>query len=235
MMAGRQMTLDLAAAPRFGVEDFMVSESNEAAFASMERWPQWAAPWLLLTGPRGAGKTHLAHIWAERAGARIVHADGLRIEDAPALAAGPLVVEDADRIGAGEAALFHLLNLMRESGAALLLTAGAEPSGWGLRTPDLLSRLRLAPQVALEAPDDALMRAVLVKLFVDRQLTVDVGVVESLALHLDRSLDAARRCVEALDARSLAERRRITRAMAREATAQTGVSNQPGLFGAEEG
>lgn len=214
---GAQMTLDLAGAPRHGVEDFMVSASNEAAFAAISRWPDWAAPWLLLTGPRGAGKTHLAAIWAQRAGARVASAAALDGADLPALAAGPLAVEDADRLGGAEAALFHLLNLMRESGAALLLTASSEPSGWGLRTPDLLSRLRLAPSVALEAPDDALMRAALVKLFVDRQLTVDVGVVELLALHLDRSLDAARRCVEALDARSLAERRRITRAMAREA------------------
>lgn len=216
-MTSRQMTLDLAGAPRFGVDDFMVSASNEAAFAAIERWPDWAAPWLLLTGPRGAGKSHLAAIWAERAGARIVSAAALDGVDPSTLAAGPLAVEDADQIGGAEAALFHLLNLMRESGAPLLMTAGSEPSGWGLRTPDLLSRLRLAPTVALEAPDDALMRAALVKLFVDRQLSVDVGVVELLALHLDRSLDAARRCVEALDARSLAERRRITRAMAREA------------------
>jgi chromosomal replication initiation ATPase DnaA len=230
-MTSRQMTLDLAGAPRFGVEDFMVSASNEAAFAAIERWPNWAAPWLLLTGPRGAGKSHLAAIWAARAGARIVSAAALDGADPPTLAARPLAVEDADRIGGAEAALFHLLNLMRESGAALLLTASCEPSGWGLRTPDLLSRLRLAPTVALEAPDDALMRAALVKLFVDRQLGVDVGVVELLALHLDRSLDAARRCVEALDARSLAERRRITRAMAREAV---GAGAQRDLFDGED-
>ena len=229
-MTARQMTLDLAGAPRLGAEDFMASASNEAAFAAIRRWPDWAAPWLLLTGPRGAGKSHLAAIWAERAGARVVSAGTLDAADLPALAAGPLAVEDADRTGGAEAALFHLLNLMRESGAALLLTASSEPSGWGLRTPDLLSRLRLAPSVALEAPDDALMRAALVKLFVDRQLSVDVGVIEALALHLDRSLDAARRVVEALDSRSLAERKRITRAMARDAVQALGMGGQTELF-----
>lgn len=225
-----QMTLDLAGAPRLGVEDFMVSTSNEAAFAVIERWPDWPAPWMLMTGPRGSGKTHLAAIWAERACARIVKASEMSVEDAPALAAAALVVEDADAVGRNEAALFHLLNLMRERGGALLLTAASEPSAWDLTTPDLLSRLRLAPQVRLASPDDALMRGVLVKLFVDRQLSVDVGVVEHLALHLDRSLDAARRIVETLDARSLSERRRITRAMAREAVQAAGLDSQRELF-----
>ena len=229
-----QMTFDLADAPRHGVEDFMVSQSNEAAYAAVEAWPDWASPWLLLTGPRGAGKTHLAAIWAARAGAQAVAAERLTIEGAPTLAGGPLVIEDVDRIGAGEASLFHLLNLARESGAPILMTAASEPSAWGLATPDLASRLRLAPQIALAAPDDALMRAALVKLFVDRQLTVDVGVVETLALHLDRSLDVARTVVEALDARSLSERRRITRAMAREVLAGLGASGQTTPFGEDD-
>jgi chromosomal replication initiation ATPase DnaA len=119
----------------------------------------------------------------------------------------------------------------------VLLTAAAEPGAWGLTTPDLLSRLRLAPQVALETPDDALMRAALLKLFFDRQLSVDEGVIETLALHLDRSLDAARTVVAALDARSLAERRRITRGMAREAVQIAGLDWQQEFFadGAEDG
>ena len=189
----RQMAFDLAAAPRYGIEDFMVSESNEAAYAAIEAWPDWAAPWLMLIGPRGSGKSHIAAIWAQRAQARVVQAARLTVADAPALAGGPLAIDDADQIGGHEAALFHLLNLARESGAPILFTAVSEPTAWGLTTPDLLSRLRLAPQVTLATPDDALMRAALVKLFVDRQLTVDVGVIETLALHLDRSLDAARR------------------------------------------
>lgn len=221
-MIQRQMTFDLAGAPRLGDEDFMVSESNAAAYEAIAAWPNWPAPWLLLNGPRGAGKTHLASIWAARAHAPIVSAAALSVESVPALANAPFVVDDVDLIGANEAALFHLLNLARESGVSVLLTAASAPSGWALATADLASRLRLAPQIALGAPDDALMRAALVKLFVDRQLTVDAGVVETLALHLDRSLDAARRAVEALDARSLSERRRITRAMARDVLGELG-------------
>lgn len=229
-MIARQMAFDLAGAPRFGEEDFLVSASNEAAYRAVAAWPDWASPWLLLIGPRGAGKSHLAAIWAARAGARAVSGETLTTADAPGLVDGPLLIEDADRIGAREAALFHLLNLARESRISVLLTATAEPGAWGLTTPDLLSRLRLAPQIALETPDDALMRAALVKLFFDRQLGVDEGVIETLALHLDRSLDAARAVVAELDARSLAERRRITRAMAREALTALGADGQPDLF-----
>lgn len=225
-MNNRQMIFDLAGAPRLGVEDFMVSPANADAFAAVERWPHWPAPSLMLIGPRGSGKTHLTAIWARKAGARVVCAADLRGEDAPALAAGPVAVEDVERVGAQEAALFHLINLARERGAPMLTTAASDPAEWGLKTPDLLSRLRLSAQVRLDGPDEALMRAVLVKLFMDRQLAVDVGVVETLALHLDRSLDAARAMVEALDARSLAEGRRITRAMARDAVREAGITMQ---------
>lgn len=230
----RQIAFDLGATPRYGVEDFMVSASNEDAFAAVEAWPDWTSPWLMLIGPAGSGKTHLAAIWAQKAGARRVEAATLRVEDVPALAARPLAIEDVERVGVAEAALFHLLNLARETGAGLLMSAASAPAAWGLKTPDLLSRLRLAPHIALGAPDDALLRAALVKLFVDRQLAVDIGVIETLALHLDRSLDAARRVVEALDARSLADGRRITRTMAREALDELSAGAQTRLFPEDE-
>lgn len=210
------MAFDLADAPRYEAEDFLESLSNQAALAAVSAWPNWPDSALIVVGPAGSGKTHLASVWATRAGARVVAASDLAERDVPALlASGALAIDDADRLGAREAALFHLLNAAREAGASVLLTAAAPPDAWGVETPDLLSRLRLAPSVALEAPDEALMRAALVKLFVERQLMVDAGVVELLALHLDRSLAAAREAVAALDAKSLSERRRITRAMAR--------------------
>lgn len=212
---GRQLALDLPVEPRFGAEDFLVSPSNEAAYAMVERWPDWPAPALIVSGPRGAGKSHLAAIWAERAGARVVTGAGLALAHPPALAAaGATLVEDADRVGAAEAQLFHLMNLLRETGGFLVLTAQTPPDLWDVTTPDLLSRLRLAPMVELAPPDDALMRAVLVKLLVDRQLVVDTALVDYVALRLDRSLDAARRFVAALDHEALARGRRVSRALA---------------------
>ena len=218
----RQLTLELPLEPSFGREDFLVSPTNAAAFDMFERWPDWPGRSLLLLGPTGSGKSHLGAIWAERAGARILAASELGRADVPTLAAsGALLIEDADRAGAApgglaEAEFFHLLNLMRECGGYLAVTARAWPDAWGLATRDLLSRLRLAPAVEIGEPDDALVRAVLVKLFMDRQLTVDASVVEYLALRIERSLAAARSIVLTLDQEALAAGRAVTRPMASE-------------------
>lgn len=208
-----QLPFDLSLAPRFGREDFLVSPSNAAAVETLDRWPTWPDRVLLLLGPEGAGKSHLAAVWAERAGGRRVEAADLGRTDLAALADAPLLIEDADRRSAAEAPLFHLLNLVRDGTQSVLITARAEPAAWGLRTADLVSRLRLAPAVSIEAPDDALVRAVLVKLFADRQLLVDESVVGYLVHHLDRSLGAARAAVDALDRTALALNRRVTRPM----------------------
>jgi len=215
-MAPRQLTLDLPIETRFGREDFLVSPSNANAFETFEGWPAWPDRVLLLLGPTGAGKSHLGAIWAERCHARILPASALAGVDVSAFAAtGPLLMEDVDCARGIEAELFHLLNLVRNSANSwLVLTARAWPDGWGLRTPDLLSRLRLAPAVEIAEPDDALVRAVLVKHFIDRQLMVDTTVVEYLAMRIERSLDAARQVVEALDREALMAGRRITRPMA---------------------
>ncbi len=180
-------------------------------------WPDWPDPVLLLLGPPGAGKSHLAAIWATKAGAQRLKAEALALADLPAVARmKALLIEDGERLGSGEAALFHLLNLTRAAGVSLLITARDAPEAWGLATADLLSRLRLAARVTIEAPDEALMRAVLVKLLVDRQLIVDTNVVEYAALRLNRTLGAARDFIAALDAEALSRGRRITRAMAGE-------------------
>ncbi|ACA19486.1 Chromosomal replication initiator DnaA [Methylobacterium sp. 4-46] len=214
--APRQLALDLPLDPRFGPEDFLVGPSNEDAYARIEAWPDWPDPVLVLTGPPGSGKSHLAAIWAERAGARIVAAGAVTRAALPDLAGEPaLVVEDADRpSGRDEPALFHLLNLARERGRGLVVTGSGPVEGWGFATPDLRSRLRLAPTLGLAPPDEALLRAVLVKLFVDRQLVVDTSVVDALALRIDRSLGRARDVVAALDHEGLSRGRRITRPLA---------------------
>lgn len=212
----RQLAFDLPLDPRYGREDFLVGPANEAAYTLIEAWPDWPDCVLVLTGPAGSGKSHLAAIWAERAHAwTIPAADGGAGAVQHLVSNGALVIEDVDRAGVlDEAALFHLLNLARERSCPVLLTSGAGIDALGLTTPDLRSRLRLAPRIAIEAPDDALLRAVLVKLFVDRQLVVDLGVIESVALRIDRSLGRARDVVAELDRDALGRGRRISRPLA---------------------
>lgn len=213
-----QLPLDLAFEPSYADADFLVTSANADAYSTLTRWPDWPGRLMLLVGPEGAGKSHMARIWAAQAGARHVDAAMLTVE-LSSIAGPALLIDDVDRCGASESALFHLLNRLRETETFLLMTARMPPDRWGLATPDLLSRLRVAPLLRLEAPDEALLRAVLVKLFVDRQLLVDSAVVDYLALRLDRSLGAARQLVEALDRASLASRRRITRPIAAEVLA----------------
>lgn len=213
----RQLVLDLPVDPRFGREDFLVSRSNENAFRLIESWPDWPEPLLHLQGPRGSGKSHLAAIWATRAGARTVQAPAVGAGNVPHLAADKaLVLEDVDDTPLDEPALFHLLNLARERRLPLLFTTAQRLDSTRIATPDLLSRLRLAPSVALGYPDDALLRAVLVKLFGDRQLVVEANVVAYLATRIERSLAAAAQVVAALDKEALSRGRRVTRAIAAE-------------------
>jgi chromosomal replication initiation ATPase DnaA len=195
-------------------EDFLRMPSNAAALDTLDRWPDWPARTLVLAGPAGSGKSHLAAIWAARAGARILPAAALDEAVVPeALAAGALVLEDV-KPGVDEVALFHLLNLARDAGTFLLLTAQAPPAGWTLRLADLHSRLRAMPVLQLSPPDDALLRAVLVKLFADRQLAVDEGLLVYLERRIERSLAAARAVVAALDREGLRQKRPINRALA---------------------
>ncbi len=222
----RQLILDLPLEPRYAREDFLAAPANLAALRAIDAWPDWPGRMLLIVGPPGAGKTHLGAIWAERAGAARLPGEGLAEADLPRLAAAnALLVDDADRVGGGEAALFHLVNLARESGAFLLLTATSPPDLWGVQKADLLSRLRLAPLVALGEPDEALARAVLVKLFDDRQLRVDPAVIDYVVLRIERSLAAAQAIVAALDREALARGRAVTRPMA--ATLLKDAENAP--------
>jgi chromosomal replication initiation ATPase DnaA len=208
----RQLVLDLPFRAAMGRDDFFVSPANTVAVAAVDAWRDWPGAKMLLIGPPGAGKTHLAHVFAAQTGARILDAGVLCAVNPADLADAPaVVVEDADRI-AGDApteeALFHLHNAAADRGCALLITATTAPQGWGLHLPDLQSRMQQAGQAALTAPDDALIAAVLVKLAADRQMTLTPALVGYILPRIDRSLGYVQAFVTALDAEALAAKQK---------------------------
>ncbi|MBI3198699.1 MAG: DNA replication protein [Rhodospirillales bacterium] len=213
-----QLTLDLALPPpTYARDDFVVAGGNREALAWIDQWPHWPALALALNGPTGCGKTHLAHIWAARAGAIVVDGQDLEGKSVADLsdmvvATPTIVVEGADR--APERALFHLYNLLRERGGHLLLTSVLPPAHWSIALPDLASRLRAAPAVSVAPPDDELLGSIILKQLGDRQLHAGAGVVQYLVSHMERSAEAARRVVAALDRRGLIEQREIDRRLA---------------------
>ena len=211
----RQLIFDLSARQALTRADFFVSPSNALALRTVEGWADWPARKLMLLGPEGAGKTHLAHIWATETGASILSARDLADMDLGTLPSRPVVVEDVDRIGPAEVALLHLHNLITAR-SALLLTAAVPPRDWGLTLPDLISRMQATAIAQLDPPDDALLSAVLIKLFADRQIAVPVNLIPYLVSRMPRSIGGARGLVTALDARALALGRPITRPLAAE-------------------
>lgn len=211
--AARQLPLDLPHVVSFHREDFLESRSNALALALVERWPDWPSYAAAIVGPHGSGKSHLASIWAEQAGARIVPARLLARDDVPrALTTGALVIENLVPGDFDEHALFHLFNLAKEDGASLLITSTHPLENGMAMLPDLASRLRLAPSAKLDAPDDALIAAVLVKLFADRQIAVEQDLIAYLLPRMERSLGSARELVAKIDAAALAAGRPATRA-----------------------
>jgi chromosomal replication initiation ATPase DnaA len=221
-MADRQLPFLFPHRPSLAGEDFLVADPNRDAVAWLDRWPDWPAPALIVYGPPGCGKTHLTAVFSHRSGARAVTVDELvRLAPHELLAGAPaLILDDADGAGIRGAAgverpLLHLFNTAREAGQKLLLTAIEPPARWPLTLADLRSRLNGCPAVAIAPPDDALLAALLVKLFADRQLRVAEPVVAYLAARMERSFDAARRIVARLDAASLGRGGAPTLALAR--------------------
>ena len=220
MKDARQLTLKWPHAPSFAREDFLAAPSNADALRAIDTWRTWPGRMLAIVGPSGSGKSHLGAIWAQESGGQTLSGDRIDALDFSSLPDEPrLMIDDADRVGAHETAFFHVLNAARERGGTVLMTASAAPDLWGVTTPDLLSRLRLAPMAHLRAPDVDLIRAVLFKLFADRQLSIDASLVAFLAPRLERSIAAARAAVAALDHEALSRGRKITRAIAAEVLA----------------
>ena len=213
----RQLALALPHAESLTRDNFLEGSANAQALALIDAWPDWPNRVMMLVGPEGSGKSHLASIWAAEAGARSVAAHTLTPSNVPGeLATGALVVDDLDPASFDERALFHLLNLAREDGAHILLTGRVQPSSFAVTLHDLRSRLRAVPVVMLTPRDDLLFRALIVKFCADRQMTVDEGIVSYLSTRIERSFAAARRTVELLDEEGLRLRRPVTRALAAE-------------------
>ena len=213
----RQLAFALPHTESLSRDNFLEGPANSAALALIDAWPEWPSRTMLLAGPEGSGKSHLAAIWAEQSGARATSAHTLAAANVPAeLATGALVVENLREASFDERALFHLLNLAREDGAYILITARLPPSALAIELRDLRSRLRALPVVSLLPPDDQLFRALIVKFCADRQLAVDEQVVSYLATRLERSYAAARQAIELLDSEGLRQGRPVTRALASE-------------------
>jgi chromosomal replication initiation ATPase DnaA len=209
-----QLILELPVRTALGRDDYFVSTANAAAVERLDAPDSWPNAKLVLVGPKGAGKTHLAHVWAGAEGGRVIAASELGVLDLGSVET-PLVVDDADNTHRdAEEALFHLHNHMAHAGLALLLTARKPPARWAVRLPDLASRMQASDIVFIDAPDDALLAAMLVKLFADRQLAVSPGLVGWIVTHCERSFAAIQHLVPALDAAALSEKRAITRPLA---------------------
>ncbi|MFC3119315.1 P-loop NTPase family protein [Jhaorihella thermophila] len=212
-----QLSFDLPRRTARAREDFFVSPANALAVALIDDWRNWPGGKLALSGPAGSGKTHLTHVWAAHTGARIVPAGDLTEDAVPDLAQGPVAVEDVPEIAAdprAQAALFHLHNLVLAQGHRLLMTGRDAPRHWGLTLPDLQSRVEGAQNATLDEPDDALLAAVLAKLFADRQITPRPDVIPFLLLRVERSFAAAAAVVDHLDRGALKEGKPLTRQLA---------------------
>jgi chromosomal replication initiation ATPase DnaA len=213
----RQLAFTLPHAESLTRDNFLEGPANAAALALIDAWPEWPSRTMMLVGPEGSGKSHLAAIWADESGARSTAAHALGADDVPdALTTGALVVEDLRPGEIDERALFHLLNLAREQAAFVLMTGRLPPSAMEVDLRDLSSRLRALPTVSLSPPDEQLFRALIVKFCADRQLAIDESVVSYLVSRIERSSAAARRAIELLDSEALRQGRPVTRALAAE-------------------
>jgi chromosomal replication initiation ATPase DnaA len=214
-LAPRQLVLALDHSVSFAPEDFLRGPSNASALTLVERWPDWPDRIVAMIGPEGSGKSHLASIWADVTGARVLSAKLLPATDLPAaFATGALVLEDLEFAGLDERTLFHFLNLAREQRAFVLITSRSPLSTFPVAIRDLASRMRALPSVTVASPDDALLRALMVKLAADRQIAMDETVVNYLANRIERSFAAARAAVHQLDEEAMRQHRPVTRALA---------------------
>lgn len=232
-LTARQYPLLLPHREAMAADDFLLADGNREAAAWLSRWPDWPGSCLVVHGPAACGKTHLGHMWVARSEAQVLGMEDLLTREAESLAVASRAsfLDDADTVSGDvrrEEALFHFYNHVVARKGWLLLTAKAAPAHWEVRLADLCSRLKSCPAVAVAAPDDALMAALLVKQFRDRQIVVGDDVIDYLVARLERTPEAVRHAVRELDGASLAARRRITVALAREVLVLDSVSGSDG-------
>lgn len=208
-MRPEQLPLDLPVRNAMNAAGFVVSDSNRDAVAWLDRWPDWPSGILAVYGPPGCGKTHLAHVWQARSTARFLEPNALEH-----LPLGENLILDGIRLP--EEHLFHLINHVRAQRTALLILDREPPARWGVRLPDLASRLASVPAVAVQAPDDTLLAAVLAKHFADRQVDVAPEVIAYLVKQIERSFVAAETMARRLDRAAMARRAPITIRLARD-------------------
>lgn len=226
--SSRQMVFDLAHRTAQGRDDFLVTPSNAAAVAMVDRYPDWPNYGVVLLGSAGSGKSHLLEVWRQAAGARLISAGETGAEPPDKLLkSGALAIDNAPGDRLDERALFHLFNLARQTGSHVLLASETDPAHWNVALPDLASRLKALAVARLDPPDDVLLRGVLVKLFADRQLAVEEPVVSYLMLRMPRSLDAARALIAGIDRVALVEQVPVTRGLAARVLQQM---TEPGMF-----
>ena len=208
----QQLILDLPHRQALGREDFLVTSTNKEAVALIDQWPNWPGHAAIIVGPAGSGKSHLVEVWRQASGANLVHR--LAFEDVPdAINNGALAIEDLHNTNTNidERAIFHAINLAKQQNAKILFTSRMRPATQNFTIPDLASRLNAMPIVNILAPDDALLRGVLVKLFTDRQINVDEALISYLLLRMPRSLEAARTLVAETDRLAFEQKAEITK------------------------
>ena len=216
-----QIPLDLKHRTAYGRDDFLIAPNNQDAAGWIDKWPEWPAPALMLYGPAACGKTHLCAVWAQKSNAAILSPDDITQKNAEEIShiAEHIALRHADlMIGdrSCEEKLFHLYNMFKESGRSVLLTSRAPATSLNFEIPDLASRLRAAPGIAIAPPDETLLTALLVKLFRDRQITITDDLIQYILPRMERSFAAARDLVIQADKRALAEKRNITIPLIRE-------------------
>jgi chromosomal replication initiation ATPase DnaA len=221
--AGEQLPLVFSHDTASGRDDLLISDRLSAAVTIVDAWPQWPSPVVILAGPVGSGKSHLASIWKEHSNATSIHPKA-GVQAAIAAANGPVLFEDVDREGFDDTELFHVINSVRENGHSLMMTSRLWPMSWPVELADLRSRLKAATVVEIGEPDEELLSQVIVKLFADRQLNIDDKLVLYIVNRMERSLNAAQTIVERLDRLAWSRGTKITRAMAAEVLNELGNS-----------
>lgn len=215
----RQLPLALEPETGYSIDDLVVTEANRTAFELLERWPHWPSPVVVLVGDEGAGKSHLAAVWAAQSFAKTFSCSRINAAVNAATLGTPILIEDVAGGSFDETALFHLINTVRQASidypqASLLMTTTKRPVNWQVALPDLASRLKAVALIEITPPDDVLMTAVITKLFADRQLAVEPNIIRYVVSRIERSTATASRFVALVDHMALEQKSKISRQLA---------------------